>query len=310
MKRVWTIIRILITVFLLGYIILSIDIESIKKIMTLPVLLALIIASGFHFLQAIVCSLRWKLLSSSEGFKPNFPIILKTYLQGMFINTGFPSVVGGDYLRAATLVKIGLPVAHSSSSVFTDRLLGANAAAAISLIFYISILFIANNEIIVGPSFSAISLISLFLFGLSSVWIILVKVVNRLNLSFLPKAVMEGLKSKEYSIYEICVAMVLSVIGYILAGVSVYILAYVLNIDVGFLTIVGITSTVLIVSMVPISIGGWGMREASFAILLTPFAASQESSVILGLLYGFAILLASLPGAWYFLTRDKKISDE
>jgi glycosyltransferase 2 family protein len=46
----------------------------------------------------------------------------------------------------------------------------------------------------------------------------------------------------------------------------------------------------------PISIGGWGVREASLAYGLTLFGMTSENAALLALGLGVGLLLASLPG--------------
>ncbi len=49
-------------------------------------------------------------------------------------------------------------------------------------------------------------------------------------------------------------------------------------------------------SSLPISIGGWGVREASLSYGLTLFGVASNDAALLGLALGIGLLLASLPG--------------
>ena len=57
-----------------------------------------------------------------------------------------------------------------------------------------------------------------------------------------------------------------------------------------------------LVSTLPISIGGLGVREAGLGVILPLYGWSVESSIALGIATSFALLLASLiglPFQWY-----------
>jgi uncharacterized membrane protein YbhN (UPF0104 family) len=67
-------------------------------------------------------------------------------------------------------------------------------------------------------------------------------------------------------------------------------------IDLSFLMLISVTGIILLVSMIPISLAGWGIREAGFIALLVPMGVNSTSALALGVAFGFSQLLSSLPG--------------
>jgi len=59
---------------------------------------------------------------------------------------------------------------------------------------------------------------------------------------------------------------------------------------------VAIVPLVLLVSMVPIAIGGWGLREGFVVLVLGAGGVGREDALLLSLSFGTAVLLATLPG--------------
>jgi hypothetical protein len=62
--------------------------------------------------------------------------------------------------------------------------------------------------------------------------------------------------------------------------------------------------------LMPLSVGGWGWREAAAAALFPLAEASAGAGVAAGLAYGAVLLVASLPGlAWPFVpgNRDRRL---
>ena len=59
----------------------------------------------------------------------------------------------------------------------------------------------------------------------------------------------------------------------------------------------------LLIAMMPISVAGWGVREGVVMIGLRIQGISPEASISIALLFGLALLIASLPGSLLWLTR-------
>ena len=55
--------------------------------------------------------------------------------------------------------------------------------------------------------------------------------------------------------------------------------------------------------LLPVSINGWGLREATAAALWHLAGISPEAAVAASILYGLAAVLACLPGLWVLARR-------
>ena len=62
---------------------------------------------------------------------------------------------------------------------------------------------------------------------------------------------------------------------------------------------------VLLAMAIPASIGGWGWREATAALVLPRLGWSPEQAVALSAVYGLSVLVGALPGALVPLWRDR-----
>ena len=87
-----------------------------------------------------------------------------------------------------------------------------------------------------------------------------------------------------------------SVAGQVVAGLAVLAIARSLGIVLQAPLLVCITGIILLVAMIPISLAGWGVREAAFIALLVPLGVPEENALVLGVFFGLANLTASLPG--------------
>ena len=62
---------------------------------------------------------------------------------------------------------------------------------------------------------------------------------------------------------------------------------------------------VLLVSIIPISIGGWGLREAAMVYMLSLVGVSQEAALAISVQIGILLIITSLPAGLLWLFSRK-----
>jgi uncharacterized membrane protein YbhN (UPF0104 family) len=67
-----------------------------------------------------------------------------------------------------------------------------------------------------------------------------------------------------------------------------------------------IVPSALLISMLPISAGGWGIREGSFVIVLASFGIRPEEAIIPPVIFGLGVLAVTLPGGVIWLANRKR----
>ena len=65
------------------------------------------------------------------------------------------------------------------------------------------------------------------------------------------------------------------------------------------------SAVAIIVSILPVAIAGWGLREGAFVLVLTPLGVSSSEALAISVAFGIASLIAGLPGLFLWLSRDK-----
>jgi uncharacterized membrane protein YbhN (UPF0104 family) len=63
-----------------------------------------------------------------------------------------------------------------------------------------------------------------------------------------------------------------------------------------------VVPTVLLISMLPISIGGWGVREGAMVLALRGFGIPTEEALLPSILFGLCAVTATLPGAIFWIS--------
>jgi hypothetical protein len=59
----------------------------------------------------------------------------------------------------------------------------------------------------------------------------------------------------------------------------------------------------LLVALVPFSLGGWGLWYGAFVILLGFYNVAPEQGLIISVLFGLALLVATAPGLLLWLLQ-------
>jgi uncharacterized membrane protein YbhN (UPF0104 family) len=90
-----------------------------------------------------------------------------------------------------------------------------------------------------------------------------------------------------------------------------YILIYVisavsLGLNIDYLAFMVFSPIILFSMTLPISIGGWGVRELTALLLSFLLGLSASASISVSIIYGILNLICSLPGLYFFLKIRSK----
>ncbi len=105
-----------------------------------------------------------------------------------------------------------------------------------------------------------------------------------------------------YSRRRVAAVALLAFSTHALNVVAMYLLLGAVGVQIGIVTCFMVTPTVLLVSMLPASISGWGVREGALVVALQSFDLPPEQVIAASVLFGFCVLAASLPGALIWLS--------
>jgi len=234
---------------------------------------------------------RWHVLLRSGGIDIRFKDSMLLTFTGLFATNFLPTTVGGDVLRLAGAMQMGFDRAVCLASIAADRLIGMFGmamTAPLGLFYSWSFLPFAASNL----SFVAILrkpwAFTKRTFETFSIWI---KKPGSLLLSLLFTWV-----------HMLC-----------LFG-SIYLFMDDLGTRVSFWMIAGLWSLTYFVTLIPISINGYGLQELSFTYLFSTVAGvTPAMSLTVGVLIRAYFVISSLPGALLLpsalaAVAEKKIS--
>lgn len=240
-----------------------------------------------YALAQVLSAWRWRIISRVFGFAGNFGNYNSLYFLGMFYNIFLPTGYGGDVVKALYQAKDRTPASKTlaAMTILLDRFGGL---VALLLLGGVASWGLKSQMGFYGH---------LMAWGfLACVILAPAALMAAGRIKFLPRKlrfIVLALRAKGHRFWGVAG---LSIIVQLL-NVAIY---AALMAELGAnLTLMQVTFSYAIVTLatlLPVSIGGLGVRESGWAAMLLAFGAPPEAGVSAGLLYFFIQSAASLIG--------------
>jgi len=264
----------------------------------------LFVAVFFICLQAI-SAFRWSIILSKDVDVP-YKKLLAIYFVGMFFNNFLPTMVGGDIIKGVYLYRESKKGGVSVASIFMDRYSGVSA-----LIIITCVAIITGYPLIKGTPLPGFFLLLVGGYTAASL-IIWVGPLHSWAMRILAKIHFYGINKKIDDLYTALMAYkghrdilvkILLISFVVQAGVIVgyYILAINLGINVPLAYFFFFIPLATVITMVPISVGGLGIREGAFVYLFTMVGATKAQALSLSLIWYAVMVVVSMIGGAVFV---------
>jgi glycosyltransferase 2 family protein len=300
------IVKILVSVLLIKLMLDIVDFNSTLMLLKELDLIFFLMALVLMILGIFITNLRWQVILKHLEVPIKFFMLLKYLWIGFFFNQTLPSNIGGDVFRAYYLWKHEhLSIGLSSMGVLIDRYIGL--VGLVMLIIVTSPLsFDLINDQFVKSMLEVVLYCSLFiiissvLFGLCVTNLLRWKLIKGLSsFSNIARRIIFSFKG----LYSI----VLSIVIQIIFVFAVLLLSHGLNLDISLIEMLLIVPITSLLTAIPVSIAGWGVREGVFVVGLGYVNISSDASLALSILYGLLMLIVSLPGLIIWLIQKYKV---
>jgi len=254
----------------------------------------LVAAAVLGVLFTLLKSYKWCFLVCRSGARSTFAAALRSYLIGMGAGLVTPGRVGevgrawdlpeGERLRGAGLVGVDkfldLGVVFSLACVGGFLVIGGVAGIAFAAVAGVLLGFLYRPQ-------ALLRLVERFIAG------------KRGEARIVP--VIQAFRA--LSTAELNASLAMTCVAYAIVLVEFYLL--VLGFEpVAFHAVILVFPVVMLMNILPVTIGGLGVREGTSALLLSRFGVSDEAAVGAAfLIFFFNTLLPGLAGALLFLRR-------
>ncbi|NBW85335.1 MAG: UPF0104 family protein [Planctomycetia bacterium] len=249
-----------------------------------------------------VAGIRWAELARALGF--DFPrrFFIRRFFEGMFFSLCLPSSIGGDVVKAVRIASTTPLRLLAACSVLADRLTGLSALAVL-----VGTSMVAR-EYALGTGAALAVFGGLLAAALAGFWIGLV-LLDRIHAT-LPA----GSKGREFVArllpYRERPSLVLAAVGWSFAvqmggAVAVALVARAVGVSLPLTVWFSVVPLVALAMVLPISVGGFGVRENALEYLLRDHGVPSETGVAIALLWGLCTVFAGLVGGMLFLLERR-----
>jgi hypothetical protein len=224
-----------------------------------------------------------------------------------FFNMFLPTALGGDVVRIYELSKHSGRTYDAAASVLIGRIIGYVGAIALA---FGALVF---NPVLRGDSRILVSVVTITVASLSAMFVLfntrlskkVVQIFSRLGMGFISEKVekaYEALHLYRGQYRVLIVALLMSLFLQVTYIACVYLIGIALGMEVPFRFYLSSIPLIWIITMIPVSISGIGLREGGFVFFFSMIGVKSEKSIALSLLVFSQMVLIGLIGGIMYLS--------
>jgi uncharacterized membrane protein YbhN (UPF0104 family) len=273
----------------LAFLLYRVDTERLSRALgsLRPGLLAGVLA--LYVVGQLLSARKWALAAGALGFRRRYRDYARIYFIGMFVNLYGPGTVGGDVARSFMLDDGGRRALAFASVVF-DRASGLAILVTIGLGAWV-----VRSSAELPPSlvWLAAGVVAALLLS----WLLLPYIATRVLPTGhrLTRFLLEDLAPLWRRALLGRVAA-LSAAFHLLEVTAQYVLAHALDVRVPYSYCLVFHPLVTVAASFPVTIGGLGLREGGYVLLLGLVGIEPARAFTMGLLWSVVVLLGGLVG--------------
>ena len=285
-------IKIFISLAMLTLALRLVDINELKQsLLSIPLPTLGVVVVIFFFGQ-LLSSYKWWLLARSGSIEAPWLLAVRAYFLGMVVNCFGLGTVGGDLARALVLGSKSKQNPTALASVFADRVHGITVLAAIGVV---SMVFSGRQHI--GSEY--LMLLPVCIIAVVIAWYF----GPGIALAVLPKG--GALHKNMEQIAQvfprdpatISYISLISLVFHLLQIGLHQVMAAGFGIQIPWPVLLVTIPVINILSSLPISWNGLGVRENGYLFFLAPLFLSREHAIAFGVMWLLAMAISSVIGA-------------
>jgi glycosyltransferase 2 family protein len=295
--------KIAFTVIVLALLLRSVDLAAAWKYAVQQDFRFLLLAAALVVLQIVCGATRWFVILHRLRVEISFTETVRIYYISIFFSTCLLASIGGDVARVWLAYSDGARASTAAISVILDRVAALAGVAIIVVATSPLFITIVGHDHVV-PAMTLIILAAVGLLGIA-----VVAQLDRMPIGQWSKfRIVRQLAALAAATRTIFLRPV-SAVPVLALGAATQIGSSLTTFAIGRSLGLGITpldclilmQPVTLLATLPISIGGWGVREAAMVTFLGFVGVSPSAAVVLSIQVGLLAVVLSLPGAVLFL---------
>lgn len=262
-------------------------------------------AFSLYWLITVLGVFRWRLLLSQIAIRSSFPELMKLTLLSQFGNVFIPGGFWGDVMRGVKIKGNGSR-SKGIASVFIDRVLGAFGFVVIGFAMLPFASRYLRNNMLAGILFLFLGIIIstplIFFNARVQRWILKllsseIRIIRKIKQFYID--LLFQVNNEKPALFR---AFVVSLIASLINILVFCLISFSLGNSAATIYFFLFIPIILVISHIPISYQGLGLREAGFILLFANAGLNPSQSLSISLVY-FAIIVvvAAFSGLIYFV---------
>lgn len=292
---------------LLGFLLTQIDLGQASRAVADARIDLLLLAFAIVLGSRLLAAARWYLLLRGRHAAVTPFGMLRLMFVADFVGYFMPGSLGVEVLRVYGLAKTTADPALSATSVVVERVV------ALVVLVLLVLLGLAARPLALPAEIGRLAWLFLALL-LVAVLAVMAPPTRSLALRLLPgerlarirrglERVFAALDSYRSRPWLIAASLVLALVFQLMRCASVTVGAAALGHPLPFTFVLVVFPIMLLISLLPITIAGLGVREVGFVYFLGLGGMPAEVALPLALIQRLFTIIATLPGAWWYLRR-------
>ena len=269
------------------------------------------LALAFYVVTILATVWRWWLLLEAQEIDMSFQALYASMSVALFFNNFLPSSIGGDVVRIADTAKVARSKTLASIVILADRTMGMMgliliAASGVTLVTYAGHAQLPVHPWTLWAAFTAGMLVGGFMLwspgGVG--WILRPLIVLH------PEWVTGRIGTITATLHRfrnhmgrVVTCFLGAVIVQLLTVIFAWATARALGIPIHAYDLAVVVPLAGVVQMLPVSVNGFGVREAMYSVYFTRIGLPIESAILLSLTTTAIVMVYSLTGAAVYVGR-------
>ena len=266
-------VRVILAAFILWWIFRQVEWDRLAQLSSRIRWWLVLCALAIQLFNRLLTTFKWRLLMRAKQFDYPFSRLLRVVWISNFMGHFLPSAVGGDNVRMLTMARGNARAPDAISTVLMERMTGVASLAMLALAGGVwSFTQWGERRVLIALALP----LSLILFGFILLWTrpghkaltwILGHFRRLPGQAFLSKvhAAVHEFRHQPRAVFG---SFLVSVAIQVNRVIFVYLLSRALNLGLYFGEALVLIPPVLCIAMLPISVGGLGVQEGAFVLLL------------------------------------------
>ena len=293
--RIWGLLalKLCVSATLLWWLVARLDFSTVAKILPSMDGGPAVFAFAVLLSHGVVSAERWRRICRKLRIVLSFGSTLRLFFISMFFNQTLSTTIGGDAARVWLLRAQGFSTLMAVASVVHERIAGLLGLGVLALI---ATILIGDSNAWGMPILVAVGGVLAGILG-AAAW-------TPVGPRWLRRSVRSCRLARRILLSVDGLQLLgLSTVIHGIGAVAIYQVARAMGLSLELWVCLLVVPPTLLVATLPISIGGWGVREAALVAVLAPLGVSAPDAFMVSVVFGVMVMAAGLPGGVLWLFR-------